>query len=245
MVRSRVGCQSGKVVYNSPMLACLLVHPDVSKREEKAEEILLENSISRNHPDLLWFGAEEKLGIEKAREIKDFLSLKPYQGSARAVVLVAAEDLTDAAQNALLKTLEEPPINTTLILGVASEDQLLPTILSRCKVINLTNPTIKTEGSFDKDIKKLLESSMDKRFQFIEKLDKREQFLTALTAFFRQQLLANAAGGNQVPPPGWNLKQIQTFLQDLLEAEKWARQNVNIRAILEYLMLKMPPGKIE
>lgn len=239
MVKIRVGCQSGGVVYNLSMLACLLIHPDILKRQGKAESMLAENNLSKDHPDLLWFGAEEKLGIAQARQVREFLSLKPYQGSAQAVVLIAAENLTDDAQNALLKTLEEPPENTVLILGVASDDQLLPTVLSRCKVINLENPQSKSGGSFDAEIEKLQESSMEKRFQFIEKLDKKDEFLISLTAYFRQQLLANTAGGNPVPPPGWNL----TFLQDLLEAEKWARQNVNIRAILEYLMLRMPSRK--
>ncbi len=192
--------------------------------------MLLENNLSRNHPDLLWFEAESKLGIEEARKIKDFLSLKPYQGSNRAVVLIAAENLTDAAQNALLKTLEEPPPGTILILGASSEDQFLPTILSRCQVINLKSSN-KSSEIFDKDIKDLLDATMEKRFQFIEKLDKRDEFLFALTLYFRNQMLE---GKSRKP---------QEFLKDLIDAERWARQNVNIRAILEYLMLKMPSGK--
>lgn len=209
------------------MLACLLIHPDISKREERAGEMLLENNLSRSHPDLFWVDAEDKLGIEQAREIKEFLSLKPYQGNRRAVVLIGAENLTDAAQNALLKTLEEPPENTVLILGVTSEDQLLPTVLSRCRVINLRRDNQNSEN-FNKDIKNLLESPMEKRFQFIEKLDKKEEFLVALTAYYRDQLLKG------------DDRKSKNFLKDLIEAERWANQNVNIRAILEYLMIKLP-----
>ncbi len=216
------------VMYNSSMLTALLIHPDVKKREERAGEIFLENNLSRNHPDILWFEAESKLGIEQAREIKDFLSLKPYQGNKRAVVLIAAENLTDAAQNALLKTLEEPPDGTILILGASSEDQLLPTIISRCRVINLATTFISPDGKFDADIDKLRGEPMEKRFQFIEKLDKKEEFLLALTAYFRKLLLQKSDNKSK------------DFLNNLMEAEKWARQNVNIRAILEYLMLKMP-----
>jgi len=116
----------------------------------------------------------------------------------------------------------------------------LPTVLSRCQVINLENTNSNTDGSFDGDIKRLLESTMEKRFQFIEKLDKRDEFLPALTAYFRHKLLENSAGVKLIHPGGGKYTE---FLQDLIEAERWARQNVNIRAILEYLMLKMPSGK--
>lgn len=232
MVKFKIKCQLGDVMYNLFMQTCLLVHPEVILREEKATGILSEQNLSRSHPDLLWFEAESKLGIEQAREIKDFLSLKPYQGNTRAVVLIAAEELTDAAQNALLKTLEEPPENTVLILGTASEDQLLPTVISRCRVINLTGKNA-ADASFDKDIEKLLELPMEKRFQFIEKLDKKDEFLPALTAYFRSQMLES------------NDPKSQKFLKVLLEAERWAKQNVNIRAILEYLMLKLPSDKNE
>lgn len=210
------------------MLSCLLIHQDISRREAKAEEILLENNLSRNHPDLLWFDTEEKLGVAQARQVKEFLSLKPHQGKAQAVVLIAAENLTPEAQNALLKTLEEPPGDTVIILGISSDDQLLPTVLSRCKVFNLENTVLNTGGSFDTEIEKLQESSMEKRFQFIESLDKRDEFLPALTAYFRSQILEGCD------------QKSQAFLKDLIEAERWARQNVNIRAILEYLMLRMP-----
>ncbi|MBI4037384.1 hypothetical protein HY385_03095 [Candidatus Daviesbacteria bacterium] len=225
------------------MISSLLIHPDISSREEEAEKILAKLALAKNHPNILWFAAEDKLGIEQARSIKDFLSLKPYQGKHQAVVVIAAENLTDEAQNALLKTLEEPPQETVLILGVGSEDQLLPTIVSRCQVVDLTSHAYATpearldsarqvEQKYQQEIEKLLTSSVEERFQFVEKLEDREAFLHALTAYFRKQLLSAV-----------HLKGGQLFLQDLIEAEKWANQNVNIRAILEYLMLKLPQDK--
>lgn len=233
------------------MISHLLVHPDLSQRIGAAEKLLKKNNLSRNHPNLLWFSDEEKLGIEQARLIKEFLSLKPYQGQSQAVVLIAAENLTLEAQNALLKTLEEPPEHALIILGVSAEDQLLPTIISRCQTINLENTTSvkgedKIRAKFEKDIEKLLPSTMEQRFQYIEKLTEREQFLPALTAYFRHKLLEKSVGvplRPPNPPPGCPHEQVHNFLKDILEAERWAAQNVNIRAILEYLMLRMPVSK--
>lgn len=204
------------------MVPHILIHPDSKKRVEQIEAILAQNTLSLTHPDLLWFGEDVKLGIEEARKIKDFLSLKPYQGKKSGVVVLTAENLTPEAQNALLKTLEESMGETVFILGVSSEEQLLPTIISRCKVINLKSIPIKDElvQKYQKEIDKLLESSLRERFQFVEKLTNKEEFLFALTAYFRLR---------------WN----SDLLEDLIQAQRWASRNVNIRAILEYLMLKI------
>lgn len=215
------------------MISQLLIHPELQKREEQAVLILEKEGISRNHPNSLWLD-EEKLGIEQVRKVKEFLSLKPYQGKSQAVVILQADNLTPEAQNAFLKTLEEPPGEAVVILGVTSEEKLLSTIISRCQVINLSNSATNTPDVLvksPKDIEKLLGSTIEERFKFIEKLEDREDFLYALTAYFHQKFTATPE------------RCTHKFLKDLLEAEKWAKQNVNIRAILEYLMLKIPSGQ--
>lgn len=222
------------------MTSYLLIHSDSKIRTEEAEKMISQAGLSKNHPDLLWC-EEEKLGIEQARKIKDFLNLKPYQGETQAVVILSAENLTLDAQNALLKILEEPPASAMIILGVSLEDQLLPTIVSRCQIINLRGPASKSQTKERKDeIEKLLKASLEERFKFVEKLENREEFLFALTFYFRQEMLKYSAGVKLLPPQGWKLELFQVFLKDLVEAEKWAHQNVNIRAILEYLMLRIP-----
>lgn len=217
------------------MISCLLVSVDIAQRENEVEKMLEELGLAKNHANVLWFGEDEKLGIGEVRIIQEFLSLKPYQGKNQAVVLLVAENLTLDAQNALLKTLEEAGENVSLILGISSEDQLLPTIISRCKVVNLQIHayTSEVEAQYKKDIEKLLGATIETRFKFIEKLEDKENFLKALTSYFRNQLLLD------IKPRGFDNK-THSFLKDLVEAEKWAKQNVNIRAILEYLMLKIP-----
>lgn len=227
------------------MISTILIHQDINVRNSEAEKILETLGFSKNHPDLLWLSEEEKLGIEQARKIQQFLGLKSYKGQGQAVVLVAAENLTTEAQNALLKTIEEPLGEVTFILGASSEDDLLPTIISRCQVKNLSSKEISQDlgEKYKEDIKKLIGLSWDKRFQFIEKLEEREAFLNALTSYFRNQLLSAHLTGfsRELQPNGGSTnKELEDFLKDLMEAQKWAKQNVNIRAILEYLMLKMP-----
>jgi DNA polymerase III delta prime subunit len=82
------------------------------------------------------------IGIEKVRELEHFLSLK-VPGKAehnRAVIITEADLLTTEAQNALLKTLEEPPAGCLIILAVSHPEALLPTIRSRSQSLNPRRP---------------------------------------------------------------------------------------------------------
>lgn len=219
------------------MLAKLLIHPNTVIRQSEILKLLQQSKINLNHPDLLYFTEDDKLGVEEAKKIRQHLSLKPYHGKSRAITLVSAHNLTLEAQNALLKTLEEPADTALIILGSPSEDNLLPTVVSRCQVIFINNQTTKTlEKSEIEKIDRLLKMDMEERFVFIEGMDNRDKFLSALTSYFHSYSRSHLGGGKL------NIE----FLQALIQAEKWARQNVNIRAILEYLMLRMPSkdGKI-
>ena len=90
------------------------------------------------HPDFLVISPEEskaQIGIEKIRELRRLTDYPPLGGGWRVVLIKPAEALTvqnDAAANALLKTLEEPPPQHLLVLTARGEADLLPTIVSRC-----------------------------------------------------------------------------------------------------------------
>ncbi len=73
--------------------------------------------------------------IEEVRKIKNFVSLSPYAGRYKFVIIDDAHLLTVEAQNALLKVLEEPGPSAILILVTANPKSLLPTIISRCQEI--------------------------------------------------------------------------------------------------------------
>lgn len=90
---------------------------------------------SGNHPDLMIIDkGEEKIKIEDIRECRAWLSYKPY-GEKRIVIVNQAETITTQAGNAFLKTLEEPPENTLIIMVTTNLHSLLPTIISRCRIV--------------------------------------------------------------------------------------------------------------
>jgi DNA polymerase-3 subunit delta' len=105
----------------------LEVHPDYWE-DDRLEAISIDEI--RFHP--------EKGAQAHDQSLQQFLSLKPFVASVRVALLANAERMTEAAQNCLLKTLEEPPPNTVLVLTTAFPDHLLPTVISRCQVIGLS-----------------------------------------------------------------------------------------------------------
>lgn len=86
------------------------------------------------HPDVLLVepGDMGSIKIEQIRDVVDRAGYRPFEGRRRAVIIDEADAMVDAAQNALLKTLEEPPPASIFVLVSAMPDALLPTVLSRC-----------------------------------------------------------------------------------------------------------------
>lgn len=95
---------------------------------------------TKNHPDIIHVRATKKtgIGVDDIRELinKD-VGIKPYMFKEKIYILHEAEKMTVQAQNALLKTIEEPPSYVRFILLAKGVHQFLPTILSRCVRIKL------------------------------------------------------------------------------------------------------------
>ncbi|NBR84167.1 MAG: hypothetical protein EB082_03485 [Verrucomicrobia bacterium] len=92
-----------------------------------------------NHSDVQWIRPEMKsrqISVDQIRELIHAVNLKPTEAQWKVVVVVAADRLNTQAANAFLKTLEEPPSRSILILLTAEPQQLLETILSRCLRLN-------------------------------------------------------------------------------------------------------------
>jgi DNA polymerase-3 subunit delta' len=91
------------------------------------------------HPDFLLISPEGGLiRIEEIRAIDDLLSLKAFEAVYKVVVVDDADMMNQSAANAFLKTLEEPPENSLIILISSNPDRLPDTIRSRCSRINFT-----------------------------------------------------------------------------------------------------------
>lgn len=94
---------------------------------------------SNNHPDILWVTHEKaSIGVDDIRlQVNADMQIKPYSSPYKIYIIDDADKLTEQAQNALLKTMEEPPEYAVLILLASNTSVILPTILSRCVTLNL------------------------------------------------------------------------------------------------------------
>ncbi len=91
---------------------------------------------SGNHPDFLKIEADgAAIKINQIRELKHALTFPPFEAKYRVVLLADVHTMRREAANSLLKTLEEPPSNTILILTGDEASEILPTIVSRCQVV--------------------------------------------------------------------------------------------------------------
>lgn len=94
-----------------------------------------------NHPDVTIVRPEGViLGVEATRELVSRAAVTPTRGNWNVIVIEDADRLNEHADNALLKTLEEPPEHAVWILCAPSSDDLLATIRSRCRVVRLRQP---------------------------------------------------------------------------------------------------------
>ena len=104
-------------------------------------------SLSMNHPDIIRVQHEKPntISVDDIRkQVNNDIMIKPYSGPYKIYIIAEADLLTVQAQNALLKTIEEPPEYAVIFLLTENAESLLPTIMSRCVMLKLRNirPTL-------------------------------------------------------------------------------------------------------
>ncbi len=173
-------------------LACILMHP-----ENDPDPKALQKIENNNHPDLHIYeveGKTSKHSIASIRELIDQVFITPFEAEAKVFVIQDAERMLPTSANALLKTLEEPTLDSYIILLSNKADDILPTILSRCFRLNFSAISEKEIASFllkkeSKDekevnaIAKIANGSIGKAIELFEHPDyikKRNYFLNIL-----------------------------------------------------------------
>lgn len=114
-------------------------------------------ALSGNQPDIIFVTHEKPgtIGVDDIRsQINGDVAIKPYSSPRKIYIMNEGEKMTVQAQNALLKTLEEPPEYAVILILTTNVDSLLPTILSRCVVLNM-------KPVKDAQIKKFLMENME------------------------------------------------------------------------------------
>jgi DNA polymerase III gamma/tau subunit len=178
---------------------------------------------------------EKAMGIEDIRNIQKAILLKPFRGKTKAVVIDAYGNITLEAQNALLKILEEPPNNTIIVITGSKKELFLPTIISRCKVIALSEKETKlTQADFsnlEQVLDILLNGKIGDKLKIAQDIakDKEETslWLEKMAIFIKNKLINENR----------DLKYLD-FLKELQKTYKTIKStNVSQRTALENLFL--------
>ena len=103
-------------------------------------------AITDNQPDIIWLDHEKpgSIGVDDIRRLNNDIVIKPYSSRYKIYIIREAEKMTEQAQNALLKTIEEPPEYAVILLLTNNFGTMLPTITSRCVRVQLTPVSDKT-----------------------------------------------------------------------------------------------------
>ena len=185
-------------------------------------------SLTSTSPELRLINQNQDIiSIETIRDLISELAYAPHLGKSRAFVLLSADQLSVAAQHAFLKSLEEPPANTLILLVSAAQNKLLPTIRSRC-LSHLHQST--TESFVSKDLplvlQKLLSTPTDVSYSELVEIateyKDRDQALQLV-----QQLLFTSQQQQTDP------KQKVKLQNQLLTTLNHLQANANVRLALE------------
>jgi DNA polymerase III delta prime subunit len=210
----------------------LVVGGNKEKRWQFALKIAQENlgeTQVLSHPDFFSITGINSIGIDQIRDLEKRLALKPYKAKIKIVVINEAEKLTLPAQNALLKTLEEPPPNSLIILTTVKKNLLLPTIISRCHVLRLKEE-VDLEGN-SLVVPEIQEKRVGERLKIAIFYSSEKNEATA----FCQQLLLKERGSLLKNP---SLKKARN-IRYILDTLKFLEANVNPILATGNLLLKL------
>ncbi len=142
-----------------------------NQRAEKIQTLVDEAAVSPF--DVTTINPETtSISIERVRSMVPRLSIRPVAGPGHAVIIREAQTMTPEAQNAFLKTLEEPSGNTLIILETSQPDALLPTVLSRCHIIRLPDRVPPCQPEYLTTLTQLTSASTGEKLKMIDTIAK-------------------------------------------------------------------------
>lgn len=152
------------VLPKTPQAVCIAGVSGLGQTElaEHFARALLSAKDLTIHPDILRLTPEpgKSIGIDTVRDIHEFCLLSSTRASRKVILIDDADAMTQAAQQAFLKTLEEPVVPVTFIVLTTRLNQLLPTLRSRCQIINIPSVSYQLAKPWF-DQQKLMISSED------------------------------------------------------------------------------------
>ena len=216
------------------MTSYIVSSTDKKKREAYISGFCLELQVDKfdiTYSDSEGSKNQNSIGINDIKSIHQKIFLKPINSESKVIIIDDAHLLTIEAQNALLKVLEEPPDHTIIILSADKKDVFLPTIISRCHVVELESeisfPTDQEIPQFSDFINRMQTMPIGVKLKAAEVYgsdkDKAAEWVSILILVIRANLLsiyslselvdlpAGRAASNHLKVQQFNNRAIKTF----------------------------------
>lgn len=209
------------------MHAYLIVGKNKEARDQKLDELVKKSGVS----EIITLSAEQKHTIQDIRNLKSQLAYSarnPQEG--RVVIIDGAQNLTQEAANAFLKTLEEPLGKTAFFLLAPGAEQVTETIRSRCQTIELGAESFETEAQ---DLEKLSSFSLGEKLDIVDRIKGREEALN----FCLGQLVLTRNKMKAEPS-----RALLNLVERLEQTRRDLEANVNVKIALSDLLLNYPQG---
>ena len=185
---------------------------------------LLNHQFNQNNPDILLIDQESGWGIDQIRKINNFLSQKPFSHQSKIVIILETQNLNTESQNALLKNLEEPGTDNYLILSTNKIKSILPTILSRCQIIKISE-----KSKFENKTQIIITGNLSKDLSLSEKLGKDKEGILPLLEnelyFYQQDLVKNPN------------EKTRFLIEKIIKAIQMINVNVDTKNALDFIFL--------
>lgn len=210
-----------------------LILGDEETRFQRIEEIAsdLQVSLNSNSPDISVIKPEDNnklqssISIGVVRQLKKYIYQKPVANPFKIIRVTDANKLTQEAQNALLKILEEPPEHAILILEAPNTFHFLPTIISRVVIVNAGAEKLTAQESF-------LDSNITQNLMNLNNVTDARVYLDQQMTTVYKELVSSLQKTGAFPK-----KQISA-IYSLVTAKKMIEANINPRFVLADLFLK-------
>lgn len=197
----------------------IIVSQDISLRQSHIEKIVGEKA---NSYEIL---KTAENGINDVRQWIKWLNIGAQNGITKVLIISAADKLSTEAQNALLKTLEEPPDNSKIIMEASDSGLLLPTVLSRCEQINLKEGNHNLDSTVQQQIDQLnsqISFSLDLAGKIADR-EKAIEWLDKAMVICRQDLFTDSS--------------TRLRIEKIIKSKQLLKSNTNVRLTLENLFL--------
>jgi len=192
---------------------------------------------SGTHPDLHLLRPEGKANlhlVENIRALIEEAAFPPFEAPCKVFILYDADRMLPASSNALLKTLEEPQPGTYFLLLTKSAGAILPTILSRCRKVTFSAPSLPKQSALLQEA--LLGCAYPRLLSILENLENEwsdqenpDLLLEAIFAYHVERHRIAAQEKQQKPSPT-----LEEVLKRLLTARTALERHTSLRSSLEY-----------